>query len=87
MAFTSAGPKHGLVVILSGAKDLTQSFSKALALVVRFAQDDTCATLTMTRAIRDGIRLGQHGGPKRKTLRAKVLGGSQKIFWETRKAL
>jgi hypothetical protein len=26
-------------------------------------------------------------GEKRKTLRAKVLGGSQKIFWETRKAL
>src|SRR6266699_6870107 len=31
------------------------------------------------------IRLGQQGGEKRKTLRAKVLGGSQKIFWETRK--
>ncbi len=31
--------------------------------------------------------LGQRGGEKRKTLRAKVLGGSQKIFWETRKAL
>ncbi len=31
--------------------------------------------------------LGQQGGQKRKTLRAKVLGGSQKIFWETRKAL
>ena len=44
-----------------------------------FAQDDN-------RPSR-GIRLGQQGGEKRKTLRAKVLGGSQKIFWETRKAL
>jgi hypothetical protein len=47
--------------------------------ILRFAQGDN-------RPDRE-IRLGQQGGEKRKTLRAKVLGGSQKIFWETRKAL
>jgi hypothetical protein len=47
--------------------------------ILRFAQDNNRP--------KRRIRLGQQGGKKRKTLRAKVLGGSQKIFWETRKAL
>jgi hypothetical protein len=38
----------------------------------------------MPRNKSSSVRLGQQGGGcKRKTLRAKVLGGSQKFFWDT----
>jgi hypothetical protein len=53
--------------------------------ILRLAQDDNRQKSRRLLALE--YRSGQQGGKNEKALRAKVLGGSQKIFWETRKAL